>query len=84
MSPRTRVTLGAPAAIAVAGGAVEAAAARRNTPGRLTFLIQPRPAIQFFTSVGPITGSGGELNHRPTFRGCLYDRLAVMPVCETT
>lgn len=57
MLTRTRIALGALAAIAVAGGTAGAAAAQASAhdPGQLTFVSQ-LTAIRFFTNSEPITG----------------------------
>jgi hypothetical protein len=57
MTMRTRIALGALAAIAVAGATAEAAAARASTaaPRQLTFIAQPSD-LQFFSNTGPIDG----------------------------
>lgn len=57
MLTRTRIALGALAAIAVAGGTAGAAAAQASAhaPGQLT-LVSQLTAIRFFTNSGPITG----------------------------
>jgi hypothetical protein len=57
MLTRTRIALGALAALAVAGGTAGAAAAQASAhaPGRLTFVSQ-LTAIRFFSNRGPISG----------------------------
>jgi hypothetical protein len=59
MPIRTRIALGAMAALTAAGAAVGAAAggaqARAHAPGPLTYTLQPI-ALRFFGNSGPITG----------------------------